>query len=215
MTFRSNYWSCSKFAAWLRSLQGIPSPYALSMEDWKVYKKEHKHKLCYKLAEWLDNVQDVVYFPADIAYSLKCYVQNRLQGSSYLPTSLEEGKWYDLDTRIKYGLMENFIIHIEKHLYKHILRWNGAYLKEKGIDKDLHAVLKFWQELQDEGRGEKPWKEILDTYYKSVYIMRERVAAWDMEFETSEEYTSLEAQQDKEDEKVMVAIIKFRKFLWT
>ena len=215
MTFRSNYWSCSKFAAWIRSLQGIPSPYALSSEDWDAYKKEHKHKLCYKLAEWLDNVQDIVYYPADLVDKVHYTAHNLWNGTHCLPTSLVKGKWYDLDTRIKYGLMENFIAYIEKELYKHILLWNGAYLKEKGIDKDLHAVLKFWQELQDEGRGEKPWKEILDIYAKAVYIIRERVDAWDMEFETSQEYADLEAQQDKEDEEVLIAIVKFRKFLWS
>jgi hypothetical protein len=215
MTFRRSYWSCSKFAAWLRSFQDIPSPYALSSDEWEAYKEEHKGKLCYKMAEWLDNVQEIVYYPVDLVHKVYRNVHNLWIGTHCLKTSLKKGQWHEFDKRIKYGIMENFIDFVEKDLYNHALRWNGAYLKKKGIDKDINAVLKFWQELQDEGRGDKPWKEILDSYYKAVYIIKERVDAWDMEFETSQEYIDLKDKQDKEDEEVLIAVIKFRKFLWT
>lgn len=215
MTFRSNYWSCSKFAAWLRSLQGISSPYALSMEDWEAYKKEHKHKLCYKLAEWLDNVQDVVCFPMDVAHKTKYTAHNLWIGTHCLKTSLKKGQWHEFEKRVKHSLMENFISFMEDEVYHNTLMWNKEHFDENGIDTDLHTVLKFWQELQDNGREEKPWKEILDAYYKCCYILRERGDVWDKHFETYKEYMDLEAQQDKEDEDVLVAIIKFRKFLWT
>lgn len=211
MTFRRNYWSCSKFAAWLRSFQGIPSPYALSSDEWEAYKEEHKGKLCYKMAEWLDNVQDVVYYPVDLVRKVYRNVHNLWIGTHCLKTSLKKGQWHEFDTLVKYGIMENFIDFVEKELYPHVLLWNEDTIEDKSLD----GVLDYWVEMQSIPLHKETNQKILDLYKKSVYIMRERVDVWDLDLPHYSDYFALEEAQLNEDTEVLVGIVKLRNNLWT
>jgi hypothetical protein len=211
MTFRRSYWSCSKFAAWLRSFQDIPSPYALSSDEWEAYKEEHKGKLCYKLAEWLDNVQDVVYYPVDLVRKVCRNVHNLWIGTHCLKTSLKKGQWHEFDTLVKYGIMENFIDFVEKELYPHVLLWNEDTIEDKSLD----GVLDYWVEMQSIPLRKETNQKILDLYKKSVYIMRERVDVWDLDLPHSSDYFALEEAQLNEDTEVLVGIVKLRNNLWT
>ena len=77
MAQRSNYWSCSKFADWLR---GTPKPIAGTSEEWDDWNKaaETKHPIRYWLAEEaLDRIQKFINWPLDQLYDIKYYINNR------------------------------------------------------------------------------------------------------------------------------------------
>ena len=61
MSQRSRYWSCTKFADWLR---GTPKPYAETMEGWDAWRQqaETAHPWRYWLAdEGLDHIQNAIH----------------------------------------------------------------------------------------------------------------------------------------------------------
>ncbi len=74
---RSNYWSCSSFADWLR---GTPKLSAGTSEQWRDWRRTAKttHSFRYWLAEQgLDHLQNIVMYIPDKIYAVKYYVNNR------------------------------------------------------------------------------------------------------------------------------------------
>lgn len=102
---RSKYWSCSKFADFIR---GTKKPSALEWKEWEKWHKETKNKspIRYWLAEeFLKKLQNFFYFPCDIYKSIHSYYRNRFVDKTHcLKTGLRPGGYYELDERILYGL---------------------------------------------------------------------------------------------------------------
>ena len=74
---RSNYWSCGRFADWLR---GTAKPHSETGTGWKAWKNLARvsHPVRYWIAEeGLDKLQDFVYWPVDRLYSVKYYAVKR------------------------------------------------------------------------------------------------------------------------------------------
>jgi hypothetical protein len=127
---RWNYWSNSKFADWVR---GSKKPHALQWDDWKIWHKEAKIK--YPIRYWisetlLKKLQDIVYFPHDLYHTVEIYVRNRfIDKTHYLKTDLKPGEYYDLDTRLLHGIMNELVNYVEVEL-AHVYRCND-YQKYK------------------------------------------------------------------------------------
>ena len=90
MKFRINYWTCSKFADWIR---GEKKPRALTLDGWEDWKEEQKLKRpirFYFSDNLLDKLQDFFYFPYDIYNEIKNYIDNRFVAKThYLKTGLK------------------------------------------------------------------------------------------------------------------------------
>ena len=102
---RYNYWTCSKFADWIR---GEKKPFALEWGKWDEWKEEQKQKrpirfwLSDTFLEWL---QDIVYFPSDIYHRVDVYIRNRwIDKTHVIQTGFKPGKFYEIDDKIMYGL---------------------------------------------------------------------------------------------------------------
>lgn len=116
--FRVNYWSCSKFAKWFaKTFAGIEKPYALTPEEWKQWKENFKnnHKFVYWFTEkFLDDLQDVVFYPLDVWEMFRMFVRNRfIEKTHIINTRLEKGKWHEYDKRLLYGAFELLVDFIE------------------------------------------------------------------------------------------------------
>lgn len=110
---KSNYWSCSKFADWIR---GIPKPQACTREEWNAWDKRAKaKKIRYWLAEeFLDNLQNFLYWPANRINDVRCYVKNRwILKNHALTSNLDRGKWYDFDTRLLHAAFDELVNFVE------------------------------------------------------------------------------------------------------
>ena len=114
MSHRTNYWSCSKFADWLR---GTPKGGAKTAQDWDLWRKTAKatHAVRYWLAETaLDKIQDVVYSPFDALYSVKYYMVNRFVTRTHALTStLPKGKWHEFEDRVLHCLFDELVNYVE------------------------------------------------------------------------------------------------------
>ena len=110
---RLNYWSCSKFANWLR---GTPKPPSGTIEEWDAWRKTAKaKKFRYWLAEdGLDHLQDFVNWPVTCAYTIHNYISNRWIIKRYaLSSNLNRGEWHEFDTRLLHACFDELVNFIE------------------------------------------------------------------------------------------------------
>lgn len=132
---RTNYWSCSQFANWVR---GTDKPYALSGSDWKKWRKETKakHPFRYWIADTLLNkIQNTLLWPRDKLYSLKYHIVNRwIDQTNALvahPKHIKPGDYVDYGNRILYCLFDELVDFVEiETAYSHI-RWDEKKVKKK------------------------------------------------------------------------------------
>lgn len=103
MAQRHNYWSCTKFADWIR---GKPKLKVGTSEEWDTWRDEAKgyHPVRYWIAEEaLDAVQNFIWWPVDQLYSLKYYINNRWVTRTHSLTAhardIKPGQWQDVGNR--------------------------------------------------------------------------------------------------------------------
>lgn len=110
---RYNYWSCSKFADWLR---GTSKPRAGTSQEWKDWHKAARaKKIRYWLAEdGLDYLQDFVNWPLDRISDIRRYINNRWISKTHALTStLKRGQWHEFDTRLLYSAFDELVDYVE------------------------------------------------------------------------------------------------------
>ena len=115
MSFHHNYWSCSKFADWIRGDKKLG---AATSEDWAAWTKTNKLRrpIRYWLAEeGLTHLQDFVYWPANRIQSIKYYINNRwiTRTHGLTATSLKPGVYYELETRILHSMFDELVNFVE------------------------------------------------------------------------------------------------------
>lgn len=236
---RINYWSCSKFADWIR---GTNKPLALGWKEWDKWHQENKkkHPCRYWVAEEVLNfLQDIVNLPMDIYHTIEIYFHNRfITKIHYLRTGLKPGVYYDLDYRILHGLFNELVIYVEHEcafLQKYsekskIYKFVKGRCQQAGLDY-LHWASNL---VFDESLGFDPSSEdynkpthqaekslkILELY--DWWINREhRVDPYDIySLEKNgpkyyEDIDRVEKSYDKEDDDMLIELIKLRHDLWT
>lgn len=111
---RTHYWSCSKFANWVR---GTSKPSAETVEGWAAWRNAAKsaHSFRYWIAEeGLDKIQGIVYYPYDVYSEVLSYLRNRYVTKAYqLTSTLKRGEWHEFDTRILHCLFDELVNFVE------------------------------------------------------------------------------------------------------
>lgn len=127
---RNHYWTCSKFADWLR---GTPSPVALTHKGWKEWRKQAQtaHPIRYWLADdGLDYLQKFVFYVPDKIYELKYYINNRWVTRTHCltahPRDIKPGEWRDVGNRFLPCLFNELVNFVEVEL----AWWNVAWDEE-------------------------------------------------------------------------------------
>jgi hypothetical protein len=171
---RSHYWTCSKFADWLR---GTKKPVAETWEGWSKWNKlaEAAHPVRYWLAdEGLDYLQKVVFYIPDKLYSVKYYINNRWVTKTHAltahPRDIKPGQWQDVGNRFLPCLFNELVDFVEVELawwniawtdegrkkYKAPFyatgwfRWRSWRCKQSGLDNlDWQRTLKFDEQWLD------------------------------------------------------------------
>ena len=125
---RSNYWTCSKFADWLR---GTPKPGAQTSEGWDEWTKKAKaaHPVRYWIADdALDFLQTVVYYIPDRLNDIRYYINNRWVSKSHAltadPRDIRPGSWSDVGNRFLPCLFKELVDFVEIEQAWHYCMWN-------------------------------------------------------------------------------------------
>lgn len=132
---RNHYWTCSKFADWLR---GTTKGGAKTSEGWDEW--ETRAKSAYPIRWWLaeeglDYLQKVVYFIPDKLYSVKYYVNNRWVTRTHSltahPRDIRPGDWCDVGHRFLPCLFNELVDFVEIELAWWHIAWADKEAKAK------------------------------------------------------------------------------------
>lgn len=135
MAQRSNYWSCSKFADWIR---GIEKGGAKTGKGWRDWERDGKAK--YPIRFWiaeeaLDAVQNFIWYPVDKLYDLKYYINNRWITRTHAltahPRDIKPGQWRDVGNRFLPCLFNELVEFVEVELAWWHLAWGGKEERAK------------------------------------------------------------------------------------
>ena len=235
---RINYWSCSRFADWIR---GTNKPFALEWDDWDTWTEEakKKHPFRYWVAdELLDYIQDFINLPMDIYHTIDIYVRNRyIDKIHYLRTGLKPGVYYDLDWRILNGLFNELVLFVESeqaHLMKahkdKKYKFVNGRCKEAGLDYlnwagRLTLNEDYGFNPDDEDYGKPTHQAIIAKKVYELYnwwLNRDnRVDPYSLytkETDGQYYYRKIDEMQnayDEEDTNMLIELIKIRSSLWT
>ena len=117
MAQHTNYWSCTRFADWLR---GTPKLNAGTSEQWDNWNKSAKriHPIRYWLAEeGLDYLQDFLTWPFRKLYDIKYYINNRWVTHTHClsasPVDIRPGRWCDVGNRFLPCLFNELVNFVE------------------------------------------------------------------------------------------------------
>lgn len=125
---RNRYWSCSKFADWLR---GTTKLAAGTSEEWDEWEK--RAKAAYPVRWWLaeeglDLIQNTIMYVPDKLYAIKYYVNNRWITRTHSltahPKDIQPGQWCDVGNRFLPCLFNELVDFVEVELAWWHLAWN-------------------------------------------------------------------------------------------
>ena len=132
---RSHYWTCSKFADWIRGTKKLSAGTAEEWDTWHTTAKI-KHNFRYWLAEeGLDYIQKFVMYIPDKIYSAKYYFNNRWITKTHALTAhrrdIKPGEWCDVGNRFLPCLFNELVDFVEVELAWWHLVWSGKEEREK------------------------------------------------------------------------------------
>lgn len=129
MPIRANYWSCSKFADWLR---GTAKLKAGTSKEWRLWKEAAKesHPVRYWIVEeGLDYLQDIVNWPLDKLNDVRYYINNRWVTRSHAltahPRDIKPGDWCDVGNRFLPCLFNELVDFVEVEQAWHHVAWDN------------------------------------------------------------------------------------------
>lgn len=133
----SHYWTCSKFADWIR---GTPKLSAGTAEQWDKWEDSAKsyNPIRYWLAEeGLDILEKIVYFIPDKIYDVKYYINNRwVTGSHTLrahSSDIKPGSWCDVGNRFLPCLFNELVDFVEIEQAWHYVMWDKEEQKKYNV----------------------------------------------------------------------------------
>lgn len=124
-----NYWTCTKFADWVRGTAKLKMGTAEEWDEWRTTAKM-RHNFRYWLAEeGLDHIQDVVMWIPDKLYAIKYYINNRWITRTHAltahPRDIPRGEWRDVGNRFLPCLFNELVDFVEVELAWWHLAWNA------------------------------------------------------------------------------------------
>lgn len=127
-----NYWSCTKFADWIR---GNPKLKCGTSGEWRDWRKESKKLHPYRhwiAEELLDEIQNVIRWPLERLYDVKYYLNNRYITKTHaLTSSLKRGSWHEFDTRILHCLFDELVNFVEQEKAWMTVAWGDEETRKK------------------------------------------------------------------------------------
>ena len=125
---RSHYWSCSKFADWVRGTAKLKAGTSEEWDNWTTT-AQMKHNFRYWLAEeGIDYVQKFVYYIPDKLNDLRYYINNRWVSHSHAltahPRDIQPGSWSDVGNRFLPCLFNELVDFVEIEQAWHHCMWS-------------------------------------------------------------------------------------------
>jgi hypothetical protein len=131
---RSHYWTCSKFADWLRGTTKLKCGTSEEWHEW-----EDRAKSAYPIRWWLaeeglDHIQKFVYYIPDRLNDIRYYINNRWVSHSHSltahPRDIKPGSWSDVGNRFLPCLFNELVDFVEIEQAWHTCMWDDEACKK-------------------------------------------------------------------------------------
>ena len=130
-----NYWTCTKFADWLRGTTKLKAGTAEQWDEWEKRAKRDFPVRWWLAEEGLDMVQKFFMYPVDILYAIKYYINNRYITRTHQLTAhardIKPGHWCDVGYRFLPCLFNELQDFVEVELAWWHIAWADKAEKEK------------------------------------------------------------------------------------
>ena len=128
---RHHYWTCSRFADYLRGTKKPSSATGAGWANWRMVAKA-AHPVRFWIADIaLDKLQKFVYYIPEKIHDVKCYLDNRFVSKTHAlvahKSHLKRGQWRDVDNRILPCLFDTLVDFVETELAAEIFWHNEDY----------------------------------------------------------------------------------------
>lgn len=228
-------WENSKFADWVR---GSEKPNMLTMSDWVKWEEETKAKS--KIRFWLAEeglyiLENIFRKPTNLIHSVRYYVVNRwwLRTNSLTASrkDIKPGRWADLGYRFVPCLFNELQNFVEIESARMFLLFSEKEERDKynapfwafGLFRipwrspDAGLAHLRWQIDSNDVPGHQSYaaKEILELYTWWTFIYRNRIDPWETKDLSMDDITGILEAYSKEDEEMLIRLIKIRDSLWT
>lgn len=194
---RFNYWSDSKLVRWLAKTPPHKPIILKTEEEIDNFFDSLSHKVPF-FENVADKLQNICMFPSDLYHSIRIYFKNSKGNTHVLDGGLEKGQWYDLTYRIPHCLffeLDKFITQ-EKGLETHEWEKNSVLNEEWGVGPDSPRY------------GTKP-QQSLDA------IEQDEIWNWWKENKDKDHFPFDYVEYQKQEEEMLIRLIKIRGSLWT
>jgi hypothetical protein len=134
---RSHYWTCSKFADWLRGTTKLKCGTSEEWHEW-----EDRAKSAYPIRWWLaeeglDHAQKIVYYIPDKLNDIRYYINNRWVSHSHAltahPRDIQPGSWSDVGSRFLPCMFNELVDFVEIEQAWHYVMWNDEEQKKYNV----------------------------------------------------------------------------------
>lgn len=194
-------------------------------EDFDSYESwlKEKHPYVYRLELIMDKFQNLFCFIPEKTRKIKSYITNRfITKTHYLNTKLEKGQWFDFDTRVFYGLMNEFQSYVENEVAEmnKILSDKPLLKERKDWTKRDWALNYFDWEINETSEHQSEAAKIKkEIYLWWLDVYPKRVDPYDLSSERDIEsyhktWNEIE-RQTAEDTEMLIKLIKVRGSCWT
>lgn len=124
-----NYWTCTKFADWLRGTTKLKMGTSEEWDDWEERAKKDYPIRWWLAEEGLDYIQKFIYYIPDKIYAVKYYINNRFITHTHAltahPRDIKPGSWSDVGNRFLPCLFNELQDFVEVELAWWHLAWNA------------------------------------------------------------------------------------------
>lgn len=235
--YRVSHWSNSKLSHWIREKAGLDNPRAMSMEDWEQHHKDSKAKapfINWLTDEFFNKVQRFVMFPLDVVYSVEVFYRNWRDKSHVLEGGFEVGQWVDRCTRINTCLFHELEKFIEKEKGLETLEWEKTLVYDEswGYSEDheaygkpthqalaameQEAIYNWWKKNKNRDFFVESGLAEIYSNVEGSSIFSYMSATKDAKYDDCQHrQDELESQFKKEEESMLIRLIKIRDHLWS
>jgi hypothetical protein len=131
----TNYWSCTKFADWIRGTAKLSHGTIEQWDDWN-NKAQSYNPIRFWLAEQgLDRLQKIIFFIPEKLYAIKYYINNRWITRTHCLSAhsrdIKPGTWRDVGDRFLPCLFNELVDFVEIELAWWQIAWAEKTDREK------------------------------------------------------------------------------------
>jgi hypothetical protein len=129
-----NYWSCTKFADWVRGTEKLSAATSEEWDQWRTT-AQMRHNFRYWLAEEaLDSIQDFLLYIPEKLNDVRYYINNRWVSRSHAltasPRDIKPGQWQDVGYRFLPCLFNELVDFVEIEQAWHYCMWDEEACKK-------------------------------------------------------------------------------------